>query len=104
MEKFLEYIEEEYDASIITDYNDIEKADVIYQEISTADGYFIYARLDNKFKLDGSFEDALIYEEYGIYPLIAESIKDGDRVYIEDEDWLNGIKEEFEDEFEDEED
>tara|TARA_Y100000385_G_scaffold122508_1_gene127331 strand:+ start:186 stop:500 length:315 start_codon:yes stop_codon:yes gene_type:complete len=104
MEKFLEYIEEEYCASIITDYNDIENADVIYQEISTADGYNIYARLDNKFQLDGSFEDALIYEEYGIYSLIAESIKDGCKVYIEDEEWLEGIKDEFEDEFEDEED
>jgi len=102
MEKFLEYLEEEYSSELITDYQKIQYADVIYNVISTADGYSIYARLDKKYQLDGSFEDALIYEEYGLYPLIADSLRDGLKVYIEDEDWLEGIKDEFEEEFEEE--
>jgi len=103
MEKFLEYLEEEYGSELITDYQKIESADVIYEEVSTADGYSIYARLDNKFQLDGSFEDALIYDEYGIYPLIADSLRDGLKVYVQEEGWVDGIKEEFEEEFEEEE-
>lgn len=103
MEKFIEYLKERYNSELLIEYKDIEYADVIYQEIETADGYTIYARLDNKYKLDGSFEDALFYEEYGIYPAIAESLKDGLKVYVEQEEWVDYVKEEFEEELEEEE-
>ena len=96
---FIDFLIDKYSVFIITDYERVLECDVFIQHWSTSDGD-VYVRANNKGALYfGGGDDIAVYVS-GITDLIANTITDVDgRMYVEEEEWLDGIEENFETEF-----
>jgi len=96
---FIDFLIDRYSVFIITDYERALECDVFIQHWSTSDGD-VYVRTNNRGTLYfGDGNDIAVYES-GITDLIYDTITNVDgRIYIEEEEWLDGIEENFETEF-----
>ena len=108
-QKFIDWIQEEYSVTITE--NSHISFNIGFTQISSKDGYDLYALIDNKHSLMYGADESIIYYEHNLYRIIADEIKFSLKyatIYLSDvDDWIEEIAYELgyeeDDEDEDEE-
>ena len=106
-QKFIDWIQEHYCVTITE--NPHIGFNVGFTQISTKDGFDLYAQVDGRYRLLYGYEESLIYYDHNLYGFIADEIRKSLKwaiIYLSDVgSWIEEVAYElgYEDEDEDDE-
>ena len=96
-EIFEAWLQSEQGITITNNWDNINKADVIFEERDTADGYSIFARTDNQGNLySGDFSQDIMTYDHNLCEFIAETCDElsyGSVIFVSELDWIEYLSE-----------